>query len=169
MARVVEDSLNAGLSFRILLLQFRMVEPPVKVRPLIRDVKVNQTLKYRVTELSRLWSAGRIAHPDVTSNGFTPTVSLRGYCLKSSLAWFCTRRADDGAALIEALETERRTALSLAVHFGRKASGLSRRSLSFKIVVQLQSLQKSEIAFHFAAHLEDHEPLHNQRERSGRE
>jgi hypothetical protein len=39
--------MNAGLWFRILLLQFRMVEPPAKVRPLIRDLKVNQKPKYR--------------------------------------------------------------------------------------------------------------------------
>jgi hypothetical protein len=149
-----------------------MVEPPAKVRPLIRDLKVTQKPKYRVTVLSRLWSAGRIAHPNVASNGFAPTVSLRGHCLKSSIAWFRTRRADDAAALIGALETDGRTAVSLAVHFRRKASGLRNRSLSFpkssRFAVQLQSLQKFEIAFHFAAHLEDHEPLHNQRERSGR-
>lgn len=172
LARVVEDSMDAGLWFRILLLQFRMVEPPAKVRPGIRDSKVNQRPKYSVTELSRLWSAGRIAHSNVVSNGFAPTVSFRSHYLKSLLAWFRTRRADDAAALIEALETEGRTAVSLAVHFGRKASGLRSRPLSFpkspRFVVQLQSLQKFEIAFHFAAHLKDHKPLHNQRERSGR-
>jgi hypothetical protein len=78
LARVVEDSMDAGLWFRILLLQFRMVEPPARVRPGIWNSKVNQKPKYRVTELSRLWSAGRIAHSNVASNGFAPTVSLRG-------------------------------------------------------------------------------------------
>jgi hypothetical protein len=68
----------------------------------------------------------------MASNRFAPAVSLRGHCLKSSLAWFCPRRANDAAALIEALEMERRTGISLAVHFGRKASGLSHRSLSLK-------------------------------------
>jgi hypothetical protein len=70
--------MDAGLWFRILLLQFRMVEPPARVRPGIWNAKVNQKPKYRVTELSRLWSAGRIAHSNVASNGFAPTVSLRG-------------------------------------------------------------------------------------------